>query len=148
VYVLDTCVFSPYFIRENSQPPLKERIESTPFEDIWITAITHEEAIQGAFKLINKYESLKIESQDKLIWAYDLLGQVVFALTKPQLLSFSDAAFAVYRGIPERVRKGRTRDCRIASIAVSQDYTVVTHNIDDFSEIKSKALPQLKYTRW
>lgn len=150
MYVLDTCVFSPYYVRENPKPPLKEKIESTPYEELWITAITVEETIQGALRLIREIDNQKLEKQRELPAAYDLLVKVTYALNKPQILPFDKAAFDVYKTIPEKVRKGKTRDCRIAAITVSRGrpFTLVTHNEDDFRDIKRNALPQLDFVNW
>ena len=147
MYVLDTCIFSLYFVRENPTPPLKEKILATPDTELWITSITVEEGLDGAFTLIRKRDALPIHRQDSLVLAYDLLEKVFFALHRPQHLPFDAAAFAVYKTIPSTVRKGRTRDCRIASVAVSMGYTVVTRNTEDFKEIK-KALPSLQFVDW
>lgn len=147
MYVLDTCIFSLYFVRENPTPPLKEKILATPDNELCITSITVEEGLSGAFTLIRKRDGLQIHQQASLVDAYSLLNTVFFALHRPQHLPFDSAAFAVYKTIPTNVRKGRTRDCRIASVAVSLGYTVVTRNTEDFEVIK-KALPSLRFVDW
>lgn len=141
MYVLDSDVFTAYYTRENPSPPLKYRIESTPYEQLWITAINVEESTNGALKLIRQYNELKDENRARLILAYDLLLKVQLALSRPQVLPFDAAAYAEYVKIPREIEKiVKTRDCRIAAIAVSRGYTVVTINTQDYERIK-RAIP-------
>jgi predicted nucleic acid-binding protein len=147
VYVLDSDVFSLYFVRENPSPPLKYRIESTPYEQLWITPINVEESIRGALKLIQQYNEAKDDSRARLTFAYDLLLKVKLALSKPQILPFDDKAYAEYAKIPRGLEKTvKTGDCRIAAIAVSRDYTVITKNIRDYARIQT-AIP-VKFLDW
>lgn len=147
MYVLDSDVFSLYYVRENPSPPLKFRIESTPYRQLWITAINVEESTKGALKLIQRYNEEKGEKRAGLTLAYDLLLKVKLALSKPQVLPFDDAAYAEYVKIPRGIEKTvKTRDCRIAAIAVSRDFTVITKNTQDFARIQ-QAIP-VKFLDW
>jgi predicted nucleic acid-binding protein len=147
VYVLDSDVFSLYYVRENPTPPLKYRIESTPYEQIWITAINVEESTKGALKLIQEYNELKDENRIKLTSAYDLLLKVRLALSKPQILDFDAKAYAEYEKIPRGLEKiVKTGDCRIAAIAVSRGYTVVTRNTRHYERIQ-QVIP-VQFVNW
>lgn len=145
MYVLDSDVFTAYYTRENPSPPLRYRIESTPYKDLWITAVNVEESTKGALKLIQKYSEAR--DGEGLTSAYDLLLKVQFALTKPQILPFDKAALQEYVKIPRGVEKiVKARDCRIASIAVARGYTVVTFNERDFTRIQ--AVIPVKFVNW
>lgn len=50
--LLDNDTFSLYFTRESSQSTLAARILETDDSLIWISVVTAEESIRGAFKLI------------------------------------------------------------------------------------------------
>lgn len=141
MYILDSDVFSLYFVRENPSPPLRYRIESTPYEQLWITAINVEESMAGALKLIRKYNEARGEERAKLPMAYDLLLKAKLALSRPQILPFDAAAYAEYLRIPREIERiVKTKDCRIAAIAVSRGYRVITKNTRDFERIRA-AIP-------
>lgn len=147
MYVLDSDVFSLYYVRENPSPPLKFNIESTPYEHLWITAVNVEESMKGVCNLIQKYNAAKDKERAKLASAYDLLLKVSLALSKPQMLPFDSAAYLEYAKIPRGIEKiVKTSDCRIAAIAVSLDYTVVTKNIKDFKRIRESIT--VKFIDW
>lgn len=131
MYVLDNDIYTLYFTRESPQPVLESRILSTPPEQIWISVVTAEESIKGAFKLIKDYQN-----SARVTLGYQFLSKTLFALTKYQILPFDDAAYEAFQQIPLDIRRNiKTRDSRIAASALSRGFTVVTRNIQHFEQV-------------
>jgi predicted nucleic acid-binding protein len=94
---------------------------------IFITAITAEESIRGAFKLIND------KKPEKIMAGYRVLSLNLYALARYQILPFDDAAYQRFSSIPKDVRrKIGTLDCRIAAIALSRGFKIITRNTQHF----------------
>ncbi|MBI3653199.1 MAG: hypothetical protein HY231_19400 [Acidobacteria bacterium] len=51
MYILDTDTMSLMFKFPGQQPLLEQRVKATPYEQIYTTAISVEEAVMGAFIL-------------------------------------------------------------------------------------------------
>ena len=109
------------------------RLEQTPFEDIWICSVTAEEVIDGRRKIIR----LQYDPKTKTIG----LGQACENLARSlkQLATFniqaeSDESFDLYRSSLKKARVD-PEDCRIASIAILHNLTVVTCNVRDFERV-------------
>lgn len=152
MYVLDTDVFSYYFVRDSANECLRHNIESTPYERLWITTITIEEALHGVIKLVETYEKSTVEEEKaKIVFAYSLFPDVLEAINKPQTLAFDNAAYVEYLNLPSELTRNKERDCRIACVAVSRNYTLVTNNSRHFPEIQrafNVATERLRVQYW
>jgi predicted nucleic acid-binding protein len=131
VYVLDNDIYTLYFTCESTQPILERRILSTPPEQIWISIVTAEESIRGAFKLIKDNQN-----SARVTLGYRFLSKTLFALRQYQILPFDEDAYAAFQTIPIEIRRSiKTRDSRIAASALSRGYTVVTRNVQHFQQV-------------
>jgi tRNA(fMet)-specific endonuclease VapC len=130
VYLLDTNIVS-YWMRGNES--VIDRIRSCSPSDLGLSTITLAEILYGIEKspLKKKERRLKIEKISSLLEIY----------------SFDEMAAAEYAVIRARLEKKGTviseRDTQIASIAMANKLTVVTHNVKEFSRI-----PKLKVEDW
>jgi tRNA(fMet)-specific endonuclease VapC len=139
VYVLDNDIYTLYFTRESPQPILEQRILITPPEQVWISIVTVEESIRGAFKLIKDNQNTA-----RVTLGYKFLSKILRALNQYQILPFDDLAYAAFQAIPIEIRRDiKTRDSRIAASALSRDFTVVTRNIQHFQQV-----PNLRCEDW
>lgn len=139
MYLLDNDVFSLYFTRESPQPILERRILETPNEHLWVSIVTAEESIRGAFKLIKD-----CQQTPRVTLGYQFLSKILYAFNQYQILSFDEAAYAAFQSIPIEIRRAiKTRDSRIAASALSRDYAVVTRNVQHFEQV-----PGLRVQDW
>jgi tRNA(fMet)-specific endonuclease VapC len=139
VNLLDNDTFSLYFTRESPQPILEARILETDDSLIWISVVTAEESIRGAFKLIKDNQNTQ-----RVTLGYNFLSKTLYALSQYQILPFDNAAFDAFQAIPIEVRRAiGTLDSRIAASALSRDFTVITRNLRHFQQV-----PGLKCEDW
>ena len=131
MYVLDNDIYTLYFTRESPQPILERRILGTNPSLIWISVVTAEESIRGAFKLIKDYQNTA-----RVTLGYQFLSKTLFALKQYQVLDFDGAAYTEFQKIPIEIRREiKTRDSRIAASALSRGYIVVTRNLQHFEQV-------------
>ena len=131
MYVLDSDIYTLYFTRESPQPILERRILSTPPEQVWISIVTAEESIRGAFKLIKDNQNTA-----RITLGYQFLSKTFRAFSQYQILPFDDDAYTAFHAIPIEIRRNmKTRDSRIAASALSRGFTVVTRNLQHFQQV-------------
>lgn len=131
MYVLDNDIFSLYFTRESPQPTLERRILATPNEHLWISVVTAEESIRGAFKLIKDNQQTA-----RVTLGYQFLSKILFAVNQYQVLPFDEAAYAAFQNINIEIRREiKTRDSRIAASALSRGFKVITRNDQHFGKV-------------
>ncbi len=131
MYLLDNDIFSLYFTRESPQPILERRILETPNEHLWISVVTAEESIRGAFKLIKDHQQTA-----RVTLGYQFLTKILYALNQYQILPFDNVAYTSFQSIPIHIRRHiKTRDSRIAASALSRGYTLVTRNLQHFQQV-------------
>ena len=92
--------------------------------------MTLEEALRGALAYLRAQRGKLGE-----LAAYDQLLKLHRALTPLNILPFDEGAQSCLLQIPERVRRRHPQDCRIAAIAISRSYAVVTCNTRHFELI-------------
>jgi predicted nucleic acid-binding protein len=138
VYILDTDVVTLFFHHRNQQPILVSRVLATSPERLWISVITAEEMIQGAFKLI-RHDQRK----GKGTGGYALLARILQDIPSFQILPFNDQANLIYKAMPAAIKRLGSADCRIAASAIAYGYTVITRNARDFGQI-----PNVKFEDW
>ncbi len=98
-------------------------------DDVFVTVISFDEQIHGAFKEIANNDS-KV-----LVRGYHRLYELLQDYGDRPMLQYDDKAGVVFQKL--KVMKGRpaTKDLRIASIALSHGATVVTGNLRDFQKV-------------
>ena len=130
MYLLDTSIVSNFLDERRYYPQLTEKILSKPPELIFISIITIEEILQGALATIQK-----ARRKPSVTIAYQYFEELFSALHRFQILSYTAEAEGIYQSLPAKAKRIGTQDCRIAAIACSKKYIVVTANVNDFAEI-------------
>lgn len=139
MYLMDTDHFGIF--QQHSSPEraqLVARMAARSYEDIFVPIISFHEQVMGW----NSYLHQK-RTPDQIIRAYQRLESILHDFTKVDVVGFdapASSTFDTLRG--QRLRVG-TMDLRIASIALSRDWTVLTRNTVDFEKI-----PNLKIEDW
>lgn len=138
MYVLDTDIVSLFLHHEGQQPHLERRILSTPAERLWISLMTVDEQLEGVYKLINhpKREGGELDG-------CRFLRKIMGDLARFQILPFDKPAKDIFDKMSAATKRIGKNDCKIAAIAMSRDFIVVTHNVDHFSQI-----PGVRYQDW
>lgn len=116
------------------------RVLKTSPNLIWVSSITVEEMLKGSINVINSERS---RPKVGIGVAHIRLVNLVKALAKFNLLPYDDNSEVVFKGFTAREKRVGTQDCRIAAIAISQNFTVVTCNRKDFSQIS-----RVKFEDW
>lgn len=130
MYLLDTSIVSNYLDRRRNFPQLTDHILSTPPEQIFISVITVEEIIQGALASIQK-----VRQKPSVMDAYRYFEELFSALNYFQILPYTNEAEAIYQSLSSKIKRIGTQDCRIAAVARSKEYILVTANVSDFEKI-------------
>jgi tRNA(fMet)-specific endonuclease VapC len=123
MYLLDTNIIS-YWMRGDRA--VIDRIKKNAPSDLFLSTITLAEILYG----IEKSPIKKRERRLKIKQISSLLG----------IYSFDEAATGKYAVIRTQLeRKGRViseRDTQIASIAMANMLTIVTHNVKEFGRVE------------
>ncbi len=130
MYLLDSSIVSNYLDRRRNFPQLVEQILSTPPEQIFISIITVEEIIQGALASIQR-----VRQKSSITDAYRYFEELFAALHYFQRLPYTSEAEEIYQSLSAKVKRIGTQDCRIAAVARSKGYILVTANVADFEKI-------------
>ena len=129
-YFLDTNICIYYL--KGSYPKLKQKLLSFNPDTIVIPVITKAELLHGAEKSKQKEDNLKKINQFLLPF---------------KIVDFTDSDASVYASIRSELEKKGTiigpNDLIIASIVLSNNGTLVTKNVKEFSRIKG-----LKIENW
>lgn len=122
MYLLDTNIVS-YWIRGDSG--VIHRIKAHSPDDLFLSTITLAEILYG----IEKSPVKKEERREKIHQILSVLG----------MYAFDEAAAAEYAVIRAQLERDgmviSERDTRIASIAMANRLTVVTHNVQEFCRV-------------
>ena len=128
VFVIDTDTASLIFRFPGKFPELEKRIRFTPPENLYISIVTAEEMLRGAFDLIRQEEQKRSGTA-----GYALLQGLLRYLPNYQILLYDESADAIYRQMPAAVKRKGAKDCKIAATALKHGYIVVTLNAQHFS---------------
>ena len=127
MYLLDTNVCNR-FLNRRSQPLIEKFTKANP-DEILLCSVVKAELFYGANKSNNPLKALKIQRE--------FCGRF-------KSLYFDDDAANVYGEIRSKLEKtGRIigpNDLLIASIAVANNVTLVTHNTKEFSRVEGLKL--------
>jgi tRNA(fMet)-specific endonuclease VapC len=102
MYLLDTNIVSNFLDERRYYPQLTERILSKPSELIFISVITVEEIIQGALATIQK-----ARRTTSVTIAYQYFEELLAALHRFQILSYTVEAEYIYQSLPAKVTTNR-----------------------------------------
>lgn len=135
MFILDTDHISLF---QRNHPTVVRRVIEISPDKIATTIITFEEQIRGRLDIVRK-----AKNDEEIIRSYqNLLATYVF-FKNIRIINFDENSQAIFRRMREdKIRIG-TQDLRIASIAVTQNATVVTRNFQDFI-----CVPSLKINDW
>lgn len=130
VYLLDTNIISNIDQRRSSQTRLRQRILSEDPRNLFISAITVEEVMQGSLAQIqqNRYKP-------KVTALYQELLDLLRLLCQFQTLPYTNEAERIFQSLPPSAKRVSTADRRIAAIAHTTGMTIITANISDFEKI-------------
>lgn len=122
IYLLDTDICVLYLAKRSVRVRL--RLEATPMNEIAVCSVVKAELFYGAWKSNNPQQTIAAQRQ-----FLDILVS----------LPFDDLAAEVYGRERARLAKLGTpigpNDLLIASIAIANDLTLVTHNTREFSRV-------------
>jgi predicted nucleic acid-binding protein len=130
VYILDTCILNVLFHDNDpaQQTVLRDRLATVDDKDIWISVVTvYELLLVGVVPEISRRLNTP-----QVVLGFRALIQLLDDISDYQVLAYTDQDDAYFRGIPANVKRQGPLDCRIASSAVSNNYVVVTNNVNDF----------------
>ena len=130
MYLLDTSIVSNHLDKRRNFLKLTNQILSKPPELIFISIITVEEIIQGALATIQK-----MRQKSSVTDGYKSFEELFAALHRFQILPYTNEAEQIYQSLPTKIKRIGTQDCRIAAVACSKGYIVVTANVADFEKI-------------
>ncbi len=112
---------------------LARRILEMPPSELFVIIVTIEENLRGRLDYVRKCEQAK--NQKGLSESYDLLHRTVEQATQFQVAPFDEAALAIYQTYPASVLRVGKQDCKIAAIAASLGWIVITRNARHFDQI-------------
>ena len=129
MYIFDTDTYSNYL---RGAALIRQRVSQVPRGSVYLCAITAEEVLRGRLDYINQFRS---QQPSKLPVAYDLLLDVVRDLNRASILRYDDDAAQIFRDFPAAIKRAGSQDCRIAAVALANNFTVVTSNTAHFAKI-------------
>ena len=143
MYILDSDVLGFYLNHPDSYPHLCKKIDDADAKELLCTSIvTVEEIIAGRLAYLR---SAPVQKSNNLLQAYKYLLDFIVDIKKFLILPFDKTAYEIFQTIPRNVREGAVNDCRIAAIAFSRNYTVITNNAKDFERIKAAISVKVEY---
>ena len=117
---------------------LSRRLDGYDPAVFFVSIVSFHESVLGANAYIQK-----AKEAENLAQGYERLIQVLRNFSTMQVLTFDEDAAVRFRQLrAKRVRIG-TMDLRIASTALSVDFTVLTRNFADFEKV-----PGLQFEDW
>ena len=136
MFILDTDAITR---DQHAHPILSVRVRNTPGERLFTTSVTVEEQLKGRLAYMHRYRN----HPSKLAQGHAALVCTIYYFARWNILSLSEEAEGRMRQLrQQRIRIG-SQDLRIAAIALIYDFTVVTSNIRDFSQV-----PNLTIADW
>jgi tRNA(fMet)-specific endonuclease VapC len=140
VHLLDTDAISLIQGGTGSRYNALVKILEDAHDDIYVTIISLDEQIHGAFKEIANNDS-KVR-----IRGYRRLHNLIDDYHDRPMVDYDEKADSIFDRLKGMKGRPATKDLRIASIALSQDATLITGNISDFIKVpmlKLKPIPAI-----
>jgi tRNA(fMet)-specific endonuclease VapC len=137
VIVLDTDVLSIIQRGSGARFEALTRILDEANEDVFVTVISLDEQLHGAFK--------EVASSDARVRVrgYRRLHDIVIDYSGRPILDYDDKAELIFDRLKGMKGRPATKDLRIASIVLSHDATLVTSNVGDFEKIPTIKIRRL-----
>lgn len=117
---------------------LDARLAAHVEDKIYIPIITFHEQVSGWTGYLNQNRT-----PDQVIRAYERLAAIIHDFSKSEIVGFDAAASSYFHSLRSQGVRVGTMDLRIASIALSRNWTVLTRNTVDFAKV-----PNLKIEDW
>lgn len=109
---------------------LVRRMATQPTNRFYFSIVSFHEQLLGANVLVQR-----AHSREKLLKGYDLFRQLLADYGEAQVLAYDARAEDVFVSLrKQKVRIG-TMDLRIAAIALTHSFTVLTRNVSDFDRV-------------
>jgi tRNA(fMet)-specific endonuclease VapC len=127
-YILDTDHLT---LLKRNHPVVTAKLASIRPENIFVTIVTAEEQLRGRLAIVSKIS----QQPEKFSIAYGYLLESVLDFCNLNLINFDPVAVEQFQQFRrQKVRIG-TQDLKIASIAISQQATLLTRNYRDFNQV-------------
>jgi len=135
LWILDTDTLTLF---QNRNPRIVQRLNQINFEQVAVTTVTVEEQMRGWLDAIRQSSE-----PQRLVWGYLGLRRGIEFFNTIRILDFDQNVSESYKELKQAKIRVGTQDLRIAAITISNDATLVTRNLRDFSRI-----PNLKFEDW
>ena len=129
MYLLDTDTYSNFLRGSRS---IQQRVSQVPLRTVYLCAITPEEMLSGRLAAINQ---VRTQQEARLPNAYDYLVDLIRSLNRASILRYDDDAVRIFRDFPASIKRAGSQDCRIAAVALANNFTVITSNTRHFAQI-------------
>jgi tRNA(fMet)-specific endonuclease VapC len=134
-WILDTDTFSLF---QRAHLLVVQRVNTIPTEQLATTIVTFEEQMYGRMNRIRR-----ADSQESLVFAYMQLNETLKDFKTINVLDYNQEAANCYTELRRQKIRIGTQDLRIASIAITNNWILVTRNQRDFCRV-----PELKFEDW
>lgn len=135
MWILDTDTLTLF---QNRNPRIVQRLNQINFEQVAVTTVTVEEQMRGWLDAIRQSSE-----PQRLVWGYLGLRRGIEFFNTIRILDFDQNVCEFFIELTQAKIRVGTQDLRIAAITISNDATLVTRNLRDFSRI-----PNLKFEDW
>jgi len=135
LWILDTDTLTLF---QNRNLRIVQRLKQINFEQVAVTTVTVEEQMRGWLDAIRQSSE-----PQRLVWGYLGLRRGIEFFNTIRILDFDQNVSESYKELKQAKIRVGTQDLRIAVITISNDATLVTRNLRDFSRI-----PNLKFEDW
>ncbi len=136
MFILDTDLL--IIIQRRSEPEwatLRTNMDRHDLGDYYLTVVSVHEQMLGA----NSYIA-RSKTQSEVIRGYQMMEAAMIDYSRFTVLPFDEPAASRFGEIRKQGIRIGTMDLRIASIALSHGFTVLTHNTVDFEKVPGLAV--------
>lgn len=143
MYLLDSNIISFNVYHPERFPLLEVNFRATKAKDRFISVVTAEEIIWGRLETVFALHEAR---RDQLIRSYNYFRDALAIVHcyHNHISVFNEEAYEHLRGMPGNVGGN---DRLIAAIALSNDFTLISHDRQDFADIQA-AKPDLRIQDW
>jgi tRNA(fMet)-specific endonuclease VapC len=138
MYLLDTDSMTLLERGGSEGARLKARLATIPPDDLATTIISYEEQMRGWLSV-----SAQARTQEAQIAAYRRLKTHLQIYSNIAVVDYEEKAATEFTRLRQAKIRIGTMDLKIAAIALSNDATLLTRNLSDFSKV-----PNLKAEDW
>lgn len=121
--------------KEPQYSRLAARLRQPTCLDFFVTIISFHEQVSGWNRYVHR-----ARAPEQVVRAYAMFEQILADFATQQVLPFDQAAAAAFQSLrTQRVRIG-TMDLRIAAIALSRNFKLLSRNLVDFEKVPGLAV--------